>query len=200
MTVIKEPVTAEVAAPPPLVRRFEPVERFAHWWVAFFFLMTALSGLTLGDDRAGASPTLVWHLVSAGALVVGLVVLPVLPGRRALLRTAASLAGLGPRSKFNVGQTAAAYVIGALLVGIYATGLAALATHADDGGPHGGVVALTLIVLAGHVFLAVIYPSTRPALRGMLTGWVDRTWARRHYPAWVAEVEGESGSARSPSL
>ncbi len=171
MTVIKEPVTVEVAAQPPLVRRFEPLERLVHWWAAFF-LMTALSGLTVGDDRAGAAPMRAWHLISAGALVAGLAVLPVLPGLRALLRTAASLAGPGPRRKFNVGQTAAAYEIGALLVGIYATGLAALATHADGGGPQGGVVALALIVLAGHVFLAVIYPSTRPALRGMLTGWV----------------------------
>ncbi len=200
MPVIEEPVTPEATAPPALVRRFEPIERLAHWWVAFFFVTTVLSGLGLGDDRSGGSPALILHLVSAGALIVGVVLLPVLPGRRALLATASSLIGLNPRlRKFNVGQTAAAYVIAAMLVGIYATGLAALAAHAGDGGPHGAVVALTLVVLAGHVFLAVVFPPTRPALRGMLTGWVDRTWARRHYPRWVAMVDGEaevSGSLR----
>ena len=127
--------------------------------------------------------------------------LPLLPGRRALLATVGSLSGLSPRlRKFNAGQTAATYVIAALLVGIYATGLSALATHADDGGPHGAVVALTFIVLAGHVFLAIVYPPTRPALRGMLTGWVDRAWARRHYPGWVAELDGRSRTSRSSSL
>jgi formate dehydrogenase subunit gamma len=44
-------------------------------------------------------------------------------------------------------------------------------------------------VLAGHVFLALINPTTRPALRGMLTGRVDRAWAVRHHPRWVAEVD-----------
>jgi len=200
MTVNEEPIS-EAAEQPALVRRFEPIERLAHWWVAFFFVTTALSGLGLGDDRQGASPALTLHLILAGALIVGLVLLPVLPGRRALLATAGSLTGLSPRlRKFNVGQTAAAYVIAALLVGIYATGLAALAAHADDGGPHGAVVALTLIVLAGHVFLAVAFPPTRPALRGMLTGWVDRTWARRHYPGWVTELDGQSGASPSTSL
>jgi formate dehydrogenase subunit gamma len=200
MTVKEEPIS-EATEQPALVRRFEPIERLAHWWVAFFFVTTVLSGLGLGDDRQGASPALTLHLVSAGTLIAGLVLLPVLPGRRALLATAASLTGLSPRlRKFNLGQTAAAYVIAALLVGIFATGLAALAAHADDGGPHGAVVALTFIVLAGHVFLALVFPPTRPALRGMLTGWVDRTWARRHYPAWVAELDGQSGASRSTSL
>jgi cytochrome b subunit of formate dehydrogenase len=46
-----------------------------------------------------------------------------------------------------------------------------------------------VVVLAGHVFLAVIYPSTRPAPRGMLTGWVDRRWAQRHHPGWLAELD-----------
>jgi cytochrome b subunit of formate dehydrogenase len=195
MAVNEEPDSE--ARQPALVRRFEPIERLGHWWVAFFFVMTALSGLGLGDDRQGGSPALTLHLVSAGALIAGLVLLPVLPGRRALLATAGSLTGLSPRlHKFNVGQTAAAYAIAALLVGIYATGLSALATHADDGGPHGAVIALTFIVLAGHVFLAIAFPPTRPALRGMLTGWVDRTWARRHYPRWVEELNRQPAPSR----
>ena len=200
MTVNEKPIS-ESPEHVALVRRFEPIERLGHWWVAFFFVLTALSGLGLGDDRQGGSPALTLHLVSAGALIAGLVLLPVLPGRRALLATAGSLTGLNPRlRKFNVGQTAAAYVIAALLVGIYATGLSALATHADDGGPHGAVVAFTLIVLAGHVFLALVFPPTRPALRGMLTGWVDRTWARRHYPRWVAELDGQAEATGASGL
>jgi formate dehydrogenase subunit gamma len=202
------------------VRRFEALERFAHWWVAGCFAMTLLSGASLGGDSGGGalSARLAWHLASAGALVAGLVLLPLLPGRRALWESARALIGLsrgeraalgspgsplpdarsGPpprRRKFNVGQQLAAYVLAALMVGIYTTGIAAVQAGRGegDGGPHGAVVAMTVVVLAGHVFLAVIYPTTRPSLRGMLTGWVDRTWAQRHHPGWLAELDARGG-------
>jgi cytochrome b subunit of formate dehydrogenase len=200
MTAAQEDVTADRAQRRTLVRRFEPNERFGHWWVAFWFAITVLSGGALGDDGGSSlSAGLGLHLFSAGALVAGLVLLPILPGRRALWRTLRML--LWPastnatrRGKFNIGQTFAAYAFAALLIAIYSTGLAALAAHSEDGGPHGAVVALTLLVLAGHVFLAVVYPSTRPSLRGMVTGWVDRKWALRHYPGWVADVDELSGT------
>jgi cytochrome b subunit of formate dehydrogenase len=32
--------------------------------------------------------------------------------------------------------------------------------------------------------MALVNRATRPALRGMLDGSVDRKWARRHYPRW----------------
>jgi formate dehydrogenase subunit gamma len=198
MTVIeKEAVAAEAARQPALVRRFEPIERFAHWWVAFCFAMTVLSGASLGEDWQGAMPPrLILHLASAGALVAGLALSLVLPGRRALWETVRGLGRLSPRlGKFNLGQKAAAYALAVLLAGIYATGIAAAVAHSSEGGPHGAVVGLTVIVLAGHVFLAVIWPSTRPSLRGMLTGWVDRGWAQRHHPGWVAELDERSGAS-----
>lgn len=194
------------------VRRFEPIERFAHWWTAFWFAMTALSGTALGDDSGSTmTPTMLWHLISAGSLVVGLVLLPVLPGRQALwatlrqllifriadrqaLRTPAALlpgahgAGSPRWGKFNTGQKLAAYTLAALIAAIYLSGLAAFASG-GDGGMHGSFVALALLVLAAHVFLAILNPTTRPALRGMLTGWVDRSWAELHHPAWVDEVD-----------
>ena len=192
---------AEEAAPrPALVRRYEPVERFAHWWIAGCFAMTLLSGLSLGDDSGGAvSARLTWHIASAAALVAGLLLLPLLPGRRALWQSFRALLGFGAHSgagpggrKFSVGQRLAAYVFAALMAGIYVTGIAAVAHGGGEGegGPHGAVVAMMVVALAGHVFLAVIYPSTRPALRGMLTGWVDRAWAQSHHPAWLAQIEG----------
>jgi formate dehydrogenase subunit gamma len=200
MTVIEEEaVAAEAARRPAFVRRFEPVERFAHWWVAFFFAMTVLSGASLGEDWKGtAPPRLILHLVTAGALVAGLALSLVLPGRRALWGTVRGLVRPNQRGgKFNLGQRAAACALAVLLAGIYATGIAAAAAHSSEGGPHGAVVGLTVIVLAGHVFLAVIWPSTRPSLRGMLTGWVDRRWAQRHHPEWVAELERRSAASKA---
>jgi cytochrome b subunit of formate dehydrogenase len=35
--------------------------------------------------------------------------------------------------------------------------------------------------------MAVLNPGTRPALRGMLTGRVDRRWAQAHHADWRAD-------------
>jgi formate dehydrogenase subunit gamma len=48
-----------------------------------------------------------------------------------------------------------------------------------------------LPAFAGHFYLAVLNPGTRPALRAMFTGEVDLDWARHHHPLWVAEALGE---------
>ncbi|HZL47991.1 MAG TPA: hypothetical protein VFC30_03145 [Solirubrobacteraceae bacterium] len=41
-----------------------------------------------------------------------------------------------------------------------------------------------LVLVAGHLYMALVNRATRHALRGMLTGEVDREWARKHYPRW----------------
>jgi formate dehydrogenase subunit gamma len=46
---------------------------------------------------------------------------------------------------------------------------------------------LTLIALgplAGHLFMALGHPATRPALTAMLGGQIDRAWAATHHPRW----------------
>ena len=42
-------------------------------------------------------------------------------------------------------------------------------------------------LVAGHIFMAAINPSTRIGLEGMFTGWVDREWAKHHYRSWYRE-------------
>ena len=42
-------------------------------------------------------------------------------------------------------------------------------------------------LIGGHLFMALINRSTRPALEGMLTGYVDRAWAKHHYRRWYRE-------------
>jgi formate dehydrogenase subunit gamma len=49
---------------------------------------------------------------------------------------------------------------------------------------HAWLTLLALLPLAGHVFLALVFPPTRPSLRGMLSGAVDREWAVHHHPHW----------------
>jgi cytochrome b subunit of formate dehydrogenase len=40
------------------------------------------------------------------------------------------------------------------------------------------------VLVAGHLYMSLVNRTTRPALRGMLTGDVDGEWAREHYPGW----------------
>jgi formate dehydrogenase subunit gamma len=48
---------------------------------------------------------------------------------------------------------------------------------------------LIVVLVCGHLYLAVIHPATRRSLPGMVTGDVDRAWARTHHARWVREHE-----------
>ena len=64
--------------------------------------------------------------------------------------------------------------IGLLITGSHPVSPAFKAAHV--------VAAYTTVVLvAGHLYMALINPSTRPALRGMISGKVDATWVRKHH-------------------
>lgn len=60
------------------------------------------------------------------------------------------------------------------------------------------VVSLLLIpAVLGHLYLAIVHPSTRESLRGITRGRVRRVWARAHHPSWVEAVEAvEAQEAR----
>jgi formate dehydrogenase subunit gamma len=42
-------------------------------------------------------------------------------------------------------------------------------------------------LLLGHLYMALINTSTRPGLHGMISGHVDRHWAKHHYRRWYRE-------------
>lgn len=42
-------------------------------------------------------------------------------------------------------------------------------------------------LLVGHLYMALVNRSTRPGLEGMVSGFVDRHWARHHYGRWYRE-------------
>lgn len=60
---------------------------------------------------------------------------------------------------------------------------------------HTWISLLFIPVLLGHLFLAVVNPSTRESLWGITTGRVRREWAAHHHGAWLAEVENARGDA-----
>lgn len=48
-------------------------------------------------------------------------------------------------------------------------------------------------LVVGHVFMATVNPDTRAGLSGMISGWVNREWARHHYRRWYDEQYGPLG-------
>ena len=52
---------------------------------------------------------------------------------------------------------------------------------------HFSLAVLILPLMLGHIFMATINPGTRVGLKGMITGYVDRQWARHHYRKWYRE-------------
>jgi cytochrome b subunit of formate dehydrogenase len=55
-------------------------------------------------------------------------------------------------------------------------------------------------LILGHIFMATINPDTRAGLTGMLTGFVDRRWAKHHYRLWYDEHYGHTPEQPSPAL
>jgi formate dehydrogenase subunit gamma len=96
--------------------------------------------------------------------------------------------------KFNAGQTLnAALSAGAILVllltgvTMYLTGVAPLAWRTGATFVHDwGALCVGLLVL-GHTVEAL---RDREAMRGMLTGEVPESWARRQHADWAEEVRG----------
>jgi formate dehydrogenase subunit gamma len=160
-----------------------------------------------------------WHLWSAAALGIGIVALVVLGNRRALGRTAQDLERLdrddarwlvgGPRrfvtgerpppqGRFNAGQKLNASITLGLMVVMAVSGLLLWYGEQDTRYRYAGTVYIhdwgawiLILLVAGHIYLAVLHPATRHALRGMTLGEVDRTWAEEHHAKWVAAEDGD---------
>jgi len=45
-------------------------------------------------------------------------------------------------------------------------------------------------LVLGHIYMATINPSSRVGLSGMISGYVDRQWAKHHYRRWYREQHG----------
>lgn len=192
-----------------LILRFSRTERAAHWLVAAAFAVMLLSGTQVPHHWTATTPWFDVHIGAAIVLVAGLAGLLLGRGGRRLWSTlrelrrldAADRAWLSPSrivqrrppppvGRFNGGQKINARLALAGLTALYVTGLVlVLAGGGPLGGLHGPFAVLTSLLIAGHIYMAVLNPSTRPALRGMTRGSVDRTWAEHHFPRWVEEEQ-----------
>jgi len=200
--------------------RFTRTERAAHWLVVVAFAAILLSGTQMPHAWDADQPVVDIHVGCAALLVAGLVLLLWRADGAALTRTGIQLATTEPGDadwlrgvperlrtgappppvgRFNAGQKLNARLSALGLAVLYATGLALLL--AGRGLPQGPLHTLTTVavcgLLSGHVFMAVLNPATRHALRGMTFGDVDRDWAKHHHPRWVAAVDREATVRRS---
>ena len=195
------------------VRRFSRVERLLHWVNALGFFFLLATGLilylpslsVLVSRRQFIQEIHFWGGVSwLGALAVVLVL-----GLRRFARTAREIesfdsddlrwlrgGGKAPQGKFNAGQKINAALTAAFTVLFGVSGLLlwfgernTTYRFASTVLLHDGLMYISLALLAGHLYLALIHPATRHALRGMTLGTVSEDWARRHHSKWDAEAQ-----------
>jgi formate dehydrogenase subunit gamma len=84
------------------------------------------------------------------------------------------------------------YIITGLMVWLPGVALYAYLAHL-------AVAIIGLPLIFGHIFMATVNPETRVGLSGMVTGWVDREWAKHHYRRWFRdriEVPEQQRAAR----
>lgn len=216
----------QASALPARLRRFSRSERALHWVVAATVLPMILSGLALGID-IWHPEVFVIHIGSLFALAAGvLVVLAVGNGpelrllgrqlrtfdrsdRRWLEAAPRSLIGgpVPPVGRFNAGQKANGTLIPVLLLISTVTGLYLWArvhrmvTQMNVLGALHNLAAIAIIALvSGHLYMAVLNPGTRHALRGITGGDVDREWAEHHHGLWAAEQAREYDRPMPPEV
>ncbi|HET7146657.1 MAG TPA: cytochrome b/b6 domain-containing protein [Gaiellaceae bacterium] len=177
------------------IKRFSRTERTLHWVNAAGFFLLLVSGLVLYLPRlsilVGRRPVVKdVHFWGGVGWICALALIALLGDRRGLLRTVRDLERLEP-SRFNVGQKLNAILTAAFAVLFLASGMLLFFGERDTRFRfastvllHDGLLYASLVLLVGHLYLAVIHPATRHSLRGMTTGRVSEEWARRHYPRW----------------
>ena len=100
-----------------------------------------------------------------------------------------------PQGRFNAGQKLNTAVVFGLMVVFSVSGLL-MYLQETDAAVRGRTSAIlvhdiatwiAVPLVAGHLYLVLVNPSTRHSLRGMVLGSVRRDWARRHHPKWDAD-------------
>jgi len=194
---------------PRYVRRFSRTERVLHWVNAAGFFLLLASGLVLYlpslASAVGRRPTVKdVHFWAGIGWVCALLLVALLGDRRGLLRTAREIDRFdsedvrwlrgrrpAPQGRFNAGQKVNAALSAAFLVLFFVSGMLLWLGERDTRFRfastvvlHDGLLYASLVLLVGHLYLAVLHPATRHALRGMVTGTVREDWAREHHPRW----------------
>ncbi len=200
------------------IRRFTTTERLLHWSFALPQIVLMITGgwLLATASQSGESAVKVnlvmTHKVAAACFVMApLLVLmngdaktPIKNMRLALSWNRADLqwffrsfmkiivpsTTLPEVGKFNAGQKLNMLIV--MILGIVFT-VSGLLMWFLDGVLmawiiHAVAFLIVLFVVLGHVYMAILHPSTRPSFWSIINGNVDREWAN-HHPRWAKELE-----------
>jgi formate dehydrogenase subunit gamma len=193
------------------IERFTRTERAAHWVHATAFFGLFATGLVLYVPRlsilVGRRPLLKnLHVYAAVGWIAALVLVVVLGDRRRLRQTVRDLDEFdgddliwlrrrpAPQGRFNAGQKINAALTAAFGLLFAVSGFLLWLGERDHRFQfastimlHDWLMYVSLVLLMGHLYLALIYPATRHSLRGMISGSVRSDWAERHHSKWVRE-------------
>ena len=196
------------------IRRFGVTERVLHWVHATGFLAMLATGLilylpALSEIVARRNLVKNVHIFTAAGWAVAIVLVVVLGDRRRLAADWRDVEALDdddrrwlrghavPQGRFNAGQKLNVILTAAFALLFAVSGFFLWLGERDHrflldgaGTVHDTVMYLSVGLLAGHLYLAVIHPRTRHALRGITLGDVREDWAREHHPKWVADERG----------
>lgn len=92
-----------------------------------------------------------------------------------------------PSGRFNAGQKVNFLLVSVLLAVLLITGIDTILAGTRHNLIFAGHKLATIgicVLVAGHMHMALVNRATRHSLRGMLTGDVDRDWAREQHPRW----------------
>ena len=215
--------TNATAARPRYVRRFTLTERLLHWVHASAFFALLATGLCLYIPALattfGDRPLLKdIHFYTAISWAGAMLMIIALGNRRALRATLREidlfdrddrrfLAGRthSPQGRFNAGQKVNAIVTAAFATLFFVSGmllwLGERNTDIRLEGTlylHDALMYLSVVIVLGHLYLALINRSTRHSLRGMTLGTVREDWARAHHSKWqpIAPPAGATAAPR----
>ena len=185
-----------------------------HWVHATAFTILLASGLALYlpslAEAVGRRPLLKEiHLYTALAWAIALLLVVALGDRRGLRRTAREVDRFDtddrewfldrsrPSGRLNAGQKLNVVVSAVFALLFAVTGFFLWYGERDTRFRlpsallvHDWLMYVSLVLLLGHLWLALVKPSTRHSMSGITRGWVRADWARRHHAKWVAAIEG----------
>ena len=203
------PRGARASSRPRYVQRFTLTERLLHWVHASAFFVLLGSGLILyipALSTTFADRPLIKdvHFYTAVSWAGAMILIVLLGNRRAVRATVREidlfdrddrrfLAGRthAPQGRFNAGQKVNAIVTAAFATLFFISGmilwLGERNTDIRLGGTlylHDALMYLSVILVLGHLYLALVNRSTRHSMHGITLGTVREDWAAAHHAKW----------------
>ena len=199
---------------PRMVERFGRTERALHWVHATGFFAMLATGLVLylpALSELVARRNLVKnvHIFAALAWAAAIVLVVALGDRRRLAADWREVEVLdrddrrwlrgrpAAQGRFNGGQKLNVIVTAAFALLFALSGFFLWLGARDPrfllagtGTVHDALTLISVGIVTGHLYLALIHPATRHALRGITLGDVREEWAREHHSKWLEERRG----------